>query len=60
MSKPVAFVEKMNPLCTPRKCADCLNEFQAAYPATHWRFKANEIGGKNKGSRRPVCDMHAK
>jgi hypothetical protein len=57
MVKAVAakgFVEEIGEHTTTRRCSECL------VPATKWKFKANREGGKNKSSRRPVCEAHAK
>lgn len=56
------YTEEMSAHCTPRRCGNCINDNHLGTPAmaTYWRFTANKQGGKNKSSRRPVCEAHAK
>jgi hypothetical protein len=45
-------IEEMDARTTPRLCAEC------ARPATLWRYRRNVEGGKDKSSKRPMCEAH--
>ena len=51
-AKSTGYVDPMEDHVTPRRCGEC------GKPATHWSYKANQAGGINKSSRKPVCSAH--
>lgn len=56
------FFEPIPEHSTPRKCSSCLRHPEAGVqpsPATHWRYRADRDGAKDKSSRQPVCERHA-